>query len=73
MKYISSIYIVCNSSSPSTDQTPWNFSAENFDIHDDPFFWEELKAGLVRKIIAKVPGFSPGLKSNHSDVIFSYN
>jgi hypothetical protein len=52
-----------NSSSLSTDQTPWKFSAKNFDIHDDPLFWEELKAGLVRKITAKVPSFSPGLKS----------
>jgi len=52
-----------NSSSPSTDQTPWKFSAENFDIRDNPLFWEELKAGLVRKITAKVPSFSPGVKS----------
>ncbi|KAH8973917.1 hypothetical protein BDL97_01G073400 [Sphagnum fallax] len=36
-----------NSSSPATDQTPWKFSAENFDIRDDPLFWDELKAGLV--------------------------
>ncbi len=52
-----------NSSSPSTDQTPWKFSAENFDIRDDPLFWDKLKAGLVRKITVKVPSFSPGLKS----------
>ncbi|CAN5973218.1 unnamed protein product [Sphagnum jensenii] len=36
-----------NSSSPSTDQTPWKFSAENFDIRRDPLFWDELKAGFV--------------------------
>ncbi|KAH8973918.1 hypothetical protein BDL97_01G073400 [Sphagnum fallax] len=36
-----------NSSSPATDQTPWKFSAENFDIRDDPLFWDELKAGLM--------------------------
>jgi hypothetical protein len=52
-----------NSSSPSTDQTPWKFSAENFDIRRDPLFWDELKAGFVRKITTKVPSFSPRLKS----------
>lgn len=54
-------------------RTPQKFGYDEFDVRDDPLFWAELKAGMVRPSLPTAPSYLvvfPGTERRYCRISF---